>query len=165
MLLAGSLLFYAWGEPVYIVLMLFSTVSDYLHGMLIEKNRGKRKAFYFLLSSLTINLAMLGFFKYSGVNLPLPIGISFYTFQTMSYVIDVYRGDVPAQKNFLQFAVFVTMFPQLVAGPIVTYGDVAEQLKERHATPENMAAGIVRFLVGLAKRCFLPTISVFCLRK
>ena len=96
MLLAGSLLFYAWGEPVYIVLMLFSTVSDYLHGMLIERNRGKRKAFYFLLSSLTINLAMLGFFKYSGVNLPLPIGISFYTFQTMSYVIDVYRGEVPA---------------------------------------------------------------------
>ena len=92
-LLAGSLLFYAWGEPVYIVLMLFSTVSDYLHGMLIERNRGKRKAFYFLLSSLTINLAMLGFFKYSGVNLPLPIGISFYTFQTMSYVIDVYRGE------------------------------------------------------------------------
>lgn len=154
-LLVGSLLFYAWGEPVYIVLMLFSTVSDYLHGMLIEKNRGKRKAFYFLLSSLTINLAMLGFFKYSGVNLPLPIGISFYTFQTMSYVIDVYRGDVPAQKNFLQFAVFVTMFPQLVAGPIVTYGDVAEQLKERHASPENMAAGIVRFLVGLAKKVLL----------
>lgn len=139
-LFLGSLFFYAWGEPVYVLLMLFSTVSDYVHGLLIEHFRGRTVAKLFLCSSVIVNLFVLGFFKYadflitsinavSGASiplfaLPLPIGISFYTFQTMSYSIDVYRGEVRAQKNLLDFGVFVTMFPQLIAGPIVKYRDV-----------------------------------------
>lgn len=155
-LFLGSLIFYAWGEPVYVVLMLFSTISDYIHGLLIEKFREKRGATKALLvSSVIINLGLLGFFKYSGLDLPLPIGISFYTFQTMSYTIDVYRGEVPAQKNILDFAVFVTMFPQLIAGPIVKYRDVAKELKERKASFEDMAAGARRFTIGLGKKVLL----------
>lgn len=151
----GSLIFYAWGEPVYVVLMLFSTLSDYIHGLLIARYREKPAAKYLLVSSVVINLGLLGFFKYSGLNLPLPIGISFYTFQTMSYTIDVYRGEVEAQKNLLDFGVFVTMFPQLIAGPIVKYSTVAKELKERHATLEDMAAGAKRFTIGLGKKVLL----------
>lgn len=151
-LFLGSLLFYAWGEPVYVVLMLFSTFSDYVHGQLIERYRGRRAAKVLLFSSLIINLGLLGFFKYSGLPLPLPIGISFYTFQTMSYTIDVYRGEVPAQKNLLDFGVFVTMFPQLIAGPIVKYKTVAEELQKRHVSLEDMAAGAGRFTIGLGKK-------------
>lgn len=151
----GSLIFYAWGEPVYVVLMLFSTLSDYIHGLLIARYREKTAAKCLLVSSIIINLGLLGFFKYSGLNLPLPIGISFYTFQTMSYTIDVYRGQVEAQKNLLDFGVFVTMFPQLIAGPIVRYSVVAEELKERHATLEDMAAGAKRFIIGLGKKVLL----------
>ena len=171
-LFLGSLVFYAWGEPVYVVLMLFSTVSDYVHGLLIERFRHKSGAAKALLvSSIIINLGMLGFFKYAdflitninaltgadikSLNLALPIGISFYTFQTMSYSIDVYRGQVKAQKNLLDFGVFVSMFPQLIAGPIVKYKDVAEQLKERKASLEDMAAGARRFTIGLGKKVLL----------
>lgn len=155
-LFLGSLVFYAWGEPVYVVLMLFSTVSDYTHGLLIEKFREKRGvAKALLVSSVIINLGLLGFFKYSGLDLPLPIGISFYTFQTMSYTIDVYRGEVPAQKNILDFGVFVTMFPQLIAGPIVKYRDVAKELKDRKASFEDIAAGARRFTIGLGKKVLL----------
>ena len=134
-LFLGSLVFYAWGEPIYIFLMLFSTISDYVWGRLIEEYRGKDHSRIFLLCSIGINLFILGFFKYADfllqtvntvfgtsiplLKLPLPIGISFYTFQTMSYVIDVYRGDTKAQRNILQFGVYVTMFPQLIAGPPV----------------------------------------------
>lgn len=139
-LFLGSLVFYAWGEPVYIFLMLFSTISDFVWGRLIEEYRGEDRSRIFLLCSVVINLFILGFFKYADfllqtvntvfgtsiplLGLPLPIGISFYTFQTMSYVIDVYRGDAKAQRNILQFGVYVTMFPQLIAGPILKYHQI-----------------------------------------
>ena len=143
-LFLGSLFFYAWGEPVYVLLMLFSTVADYAHGRLIGRFRGKRASKGVLFSSVLINLSVLCFFKYAdfliqtfnavtGVSvpllaLPLPIGISFYTFQTMSYTIDVYRGEAKVQKNLLDFGVYVAMFPQLIAGPIVKYRDVEARL-------------------------------------
>lgn len=173
-LFLGSLVFYAWGEPVYVLLMLFSTVSDYFHGIWIEKSlesghNGRVKGF--LISSLVINLAMLGFFKYAdfltgSINglfgtaipplaLPLPIGISFYTFQTMSYTIDVYRREVKAQKNFVAFGCFVAMFPQLIAGPIVQYKMIDRQLTERKVTLEGVTDGVRRFCVGLAKKVLL----------
>ncbi len=170
-LLIGSLFFYAWGEPVYVLLMLFSTVSDYVHGILIDRFRGKRSAKVFLVSSILINLSVLGFFKYADfliaavngvagtqiplLNLPLPIGISFYTFQTMSYTIDVYRGEAKVQKNLLDFSVFVTMFPQLIAGPIVKYKQVAEQLSDRNIDVHKISDGAKRFVVGLAKKVLI----------
>lgn len=173
-LFLGSLVFYAWGEPVYVGLMLFSTVSDYFHGILIEKSLQKKRqgrAKAFLISSLVINLLMLGFFKYADflisflngcfqtsvplLNLPLPVGISFYTFQTMSYTIDVYRKKVPAQKNIITFGSFVTMFPQLIAGPIVQYKSVEKELESRRITAEGLTEGIRRFLPGLGKKVLL----------
>ena len=170
-LLIGSLIFYAWGEPIYISLMIFSTISDFFHGKLIEKYRGTTKSKIFLISGLIINLLMLGFFKYSDfligiingifntsipfLNLPLPIGISFYTFQTMSYDIEVYRGQCKAQKNILDFAVFVTMFPQLVAGPIVNYSQVENELANRKSNIDNIYYGINRFIIGLCKKVLL----------
>lgn len=170
-LLIGSLIFYAWGEPIYISLMIFSTISDFFHGKLIEKYRGTTKSKIFLISGLIINLLMLGFFKYSDfligiingifntsipfLNLPLPIGISFYTFQTMSYDIEVYRGQCKAQKNILDFAVFVTMFPQLVAGPIVNYSQVENELANRESNIDNIYYGINRFIIGLCKKVLL----------
>ena len=170
-LFLGSLIFYAWGEPVYVVLMLFSTVSDYVHGRAIEHFRGRKPAGWLLVSSIIINLAMLGFFKYADfligavngafgtdiglLNLPLPIGISFYTFQTMSYTIDVYRNDAKVQKNLLDFGVFVTMFPQLIAGPIVKYTSVQDDLHDRRPDIGAVSSGCKRFTVGLAKKVLL----------
>ena len=170
-LFLGSLVFYAWGEPVYVVLMLFSTVSDYIHGLLINHYRGKTASKVLLVSSITINLLLLGFFKYADfliqtinsvagtaiplMNLPLPIGISFYTFQTMSYSIDVYRGEAKVQKNILDFGVFVTMFPQLIAGPIVKYRQVAESLHDRPVNIIKISYGWKRFVIGLAKKVLL----------
>lgn len=171
-LLIVSLLFYAWGEPIYIVLLLFSSLVDYFHGRMIEKYHSRpflKRCF--LISSIVINLGLLGFFKYSdlllqsfnqlfGSSLPLlgiglPIGISFFTFQTMSYSIDVYRGDVPAEKNFLTFMAYVSMFPQLIAGPIVRYETVSKELKERDITISNFSTGFGRFLEGLFKKVLL----------
>ena len=170
-LLFGSLFFYAWGEPVYVLLMLFSIAVDYFNGRMIERFRGTPKARLFLLSSVVINLFVLGFFKYADfligtvnavfgadlplLNLPLPIGISFYTFQTMSYTIDVYRGEAKVQKNLLDFSVFVTMFPQLIAGPIVKYRDVARELRSRSADICAISHGLKRFCVGLGKKVLL----------
>jgi alginate O-acetyltransferase complex protein AlgI len=173
-LLVASLIFYAWGEPVYVLIMLFSTVFDYTNGRLIEhfkkQNRpGRTKAV--LVIDLCGNLAILGFFKYADffigninsitgaglslLNIALPIGISFYTFQTMSYTIDVYRGVVPAQHNILNFATYVTLFPQLIAGPIVQYKTIEKEIAKRTVTAEDFAAGAFRFSVGLAKKVLL----------
>ena len=171
-LLVFSLLFYAWGEPVYILLMLFSTAVDYTCGRAVEsRQRSGRSAKLPLLASLCINIGLLAVFKYSDFligcvnsllgtdipqpNLPLPIGISFYTFQTMSYTIDVYRGEVSAQKDILKFASYVTLFPQLIAGPIVRYQTVADELENRRHTTDLFAEGVRRFVTGLAKKVLL----------
>ena len=173
-LLVASLLFYAWGEPVYVLIMLFSTVFDYTNGRLIEyfqnKNRpGKAKVV--LVIDLVGNLGILGFFKYADfvigninsitgagltlLHIALPIGISFYTFQTMSYTIDVYRKVVPAQHNIVAFATYVTLFPQLIAGPIVQYKTVAEELNDRKVSLTDFSEGAFRFTIGLAKKVLL----------
>ena len=171
-LLVVSLFFYGWGEPVYIIIMLLSIVVDYVHGMLVERWReDDRKARRAVASSVFFNLAILVFFKYwdfiaSNLNvltglqlpvlgLPLPIGISFYTFQTMSYTIDVYRQDAPVQKNPIAFGAYVTLFPQLIAGPIVRYKSVADQLEERREDLDKFVSGIRRFTVGAAKKVLL----------
>lgn len=169
-----SLVFYAWGEPVYITIMLFSTIFDYMNGILIEKFKDLgqiRRARLVLINSIIINLSILAFFKYSNffisnvnhffssnialLSLTLPIGISFYTFQTMSYTIDVYRGDVDAQKNIINFGAYVTLFYQLVAGPIVRYKDIAEQLECRKETIDSFSYGVRRFIIGLFKKVML----------
>ena len=171
-LLLVSLFFYGWGEPVYITIMVLSILIDYTHGLLVEKYRADdKKARWFVGQSVVFNLLLLGFFKYwdflaanlsllPGVSLPLlgiplPIGISFFTFQTMSYTIDVYRRDAPVQRNIVSFGAFVTMFPQLIAGPIVKYKTVAAALDHRVHTAEDFALGARRFCVGLAKKVLL----------
>lgn len=172
-LLVASLFFYAWGEPIYILLMLFSIFVDYFAGILIGKYRGTSpiKAKLALLFSICTNIAILSFYKYadllietlndwvgtnfSPLNLPLPIGISFYTFQTMSYSIDVYRGEVLPQKNWFTFATYVSLFPQLIAGPIVRYKLVAKDLEYRRWDWDLFTEGIKVFLIGLGKKVLL----------
>jgi alginate O-acetyltransferase complex protein AlgI len=167
-----SLIFYAWGEPVYVCLMIFSTVLDYTTGFLVDKHRGTGKAKLALLASIVVNLTLLGVFKYSDFvvanlnglfgtaiplpNLPLPIGISFYTVQPMSYTIDIYRGDAKMQPNIISFGAYVALFPQLIAGPIVRYQTIAEQLNDRHReSGDKFADGIRRFILGLGKKVLL----------
>ena len=166
-----SLFFYAWGEPVWVVLLIFSALVDYVNGRIIDKFYARPAATAALIASLVINLGLLGAFKYSGffieninsilhTNIPnpnfsLPIGISFYTFQTLSYTIDMYRGRTRVQKSFLNFLAYVSMFPQLVAGPIVRYSDVASQLSDRRVTAEDFAYGIKRFTAGMCKKVIL----------
>jgi len=157
-LFLGSLIFYAWGEPVYVLLMLFSTVSDYIHGIWIERYRLQGKIKYsrrILISAISINLILLITFKVPLLNLPLPLGISFYTFQTMSYSIDVYKGKVRAQKSLLDFGVYVTLFPQLVAGPIVTYNSICGELKCRSRDAKMLWQGLRRFIIGLGKKVLM----------
>ncbi len=172
-LFLANLVFYGWGEPVYVTLMIFSTVVDYTCGRFISKYRhhDDRKAKRFLVASVVINLSLLGFFKYAGfitdtlnllpflnipsLTVPLPIGISFYTFQTMSYSIDVYRGDAPMQKNIISFGTYVSLFPQLIAGPIVRYKDVAYQLDHRRETLDSFTRGVCLFCVGLGKKVLI----------
>ena len=170
-LLLASLVFYFYGEPVYTLLLLASTLSAYLHGLLIDRTRKTRACRAFLWSSVMTSVALLGFFKYSDffihnvnallstriplLHLALPIGISFYTFQTLSYTIDVYRGDAKVQKSFLRLATYVALFPQLIAGPIVRYTTVEEELSERTHTTENFALGARRFVFGLAKKVLI----------
>lgn len=172
-LFIANLVFYGWGEPVFVLLMLFSTVSDYIWGMLIERHRKNEKlAKSFVVIAIIINLALLGFFKYAGfitdtlrvvpflgflptLEIPLPIGISFYTFQTMSYSIDVYRGEARAQKNIITFGTYVALFPQLIAESIVRYRDVAEQLDNRKETLAQFTQGVRLFLIGLAKKVLI----------
>ena len=170
-LLAASLFFYGWGEPKFLLFMVFSIVQGYVFARLI--GRGRRKKL-FLTLSLVLSFALLGYCKYAdffienfnavtGLSLPLlkialPIGISFYTFQIASYEIDVYRGDVAAQHNFIDFAAYVAMFPQLIAGPIVRYRDIAPQLKERTHSLEAAASGASRFAVGLGKKVLVANV-------
>ena len=170
-LLLASLFFYAWGEPKYMLLMLVSIVQGYGFGLLIEKHRGQKASKVFLTLSILVSLGLLGYFKYAdfflssvsavtGLSLPLlklslPIGISFYTFQVLSYVIDVYRGETAAQRNFIDLAAYVSLFPQLIAGPIVRYSDVAAELKSRTHSVSAAAEGVRRFTVGFAKKILL----------
>lgn len=171
-LLIFSLIFYAWGEPIYIILMVFSSLVDYTNGLLINKFKdNKVKSKIFMILSIVINISLLSVFKYSGFlvstindifhlslsspNLPLPIGISFYTFQTMSYSIDVYRGNIKYEKNFINFFVYVSMFPQLIAGPIVRYEDISSMIEKRTVTLNSYSDGFVRFLKGLFKKVLL----------
>lgn len=175
-LLLASLVFYAWGEPVYLFLMLLSILFNYFSGLDIARNlQDKRAAKRSLIFNLIINLAVLGFFKYEGFvldtlngilpvhisyhALPLPIGISFYTFQILSYIIDVYRGNVKVQTNLPNFALYVTMFPQLIAGPIVQYADVDEQLASREVSWTKFGEGSMYFIRGLAKKVLLANTS------
>ena len=184
-LLAASLVFYYWGEQIYVVIMFLSTAIDFTHGLLVERckargnDRGARMA---VASSIIFNLALLGFFKYWNfiagsfaaaglefmpvieyIRLPLldpipfhlPIGISFYTFQTMSYTIDVYRGDARAQRNILNFGAFVTLFPQLIAGPIIKYKDLGDQIDQRTCSADKFASGVQIFMVGLGKKLLI----------
>jgi len=169
-----SLLFYGWGEPAYIILMLFTIAIDYAAGLLVAKNlpdrRGRAKMWMAL--AIILNLASLGFFKYYDffvsslsslpfmpeiptLGLTLPVGISFYTFQSLSYVVDVYRGDGSAQKNPVTFGAYVTLFPQLIAGPIVRWCDVDEQLRSREHRLDLFASGVRTFVCGLAKKLLL----------
>lgn len=173
-LLLSSLMFYFWGERIYTVIMLVSTAIDYTHGLLVEKykrqgnDRGARMA---VASSVVFNLLLLFFFKYWDffaasmqkiglgfipvLGIHLPIGISFYTFQTMSYTIDVYRGDAEVQKSILNFGTFVTLFPQLIAGPIIKYKDLGDQIENRRESPADFAKGIQIFMIGLSKKLLI----------
>ena len=174
-LLLASLFFYAWGEPKFIVFMLVSIVQGYVFGRLVEKYRSDRtRARLFLTLSAVLSLGLLGYCKYAdfflsslnaltGLRLPLlhvalPIGISFYTFQILSYVVDVYRGEVKAQRSFIDLAAYIAMFPQLIAGPIVRYSDIAAQLTDRRTTLSDLALGARRFVLGLGKKVLLANV-------
>lgn len=167
-----NLIFYGWGEPKLVLLMVFNIFFNYLGGWLVDKYRADaKKKKLFLILTCVLDIGILAVFKYTGMitetlnmlpflNIPelqisLPIGISFYTFQTMSYVIDVYRDDAPVSKNFINFGTYVALFPQLIAGPIVRYRDVAEQLVNRRETLEMFTKGVKLFMVGLAKKVII----------
>ena len=170
-LLLCSLLFYAWGEPKYVLLLLFSIAQGYAAARIIERYRPRRIAAAARTASVVLSLALLGVFKYTGfflesfravtglpvtvLRLALPAGISFYTFQILSYVLDVWHGRAPAQRSFVNLATYIAMFPQLIAGPIVRYTDIAEQLEQRTVTLAGAASGARRFAVGLAKKVLL----------
>ena len=167
-----NLVFYGWGEPKLVLLMVFNIFFNYIGGWLVDKYRADaKKKKLFLILTCVLDIGILAVFKYTGMitetlnmlpflNIPelqisLPIGISFYTFQTMSYVIDVYRDDAPVSKNFINFGTYVALFPQLIAGPIVRYRDVAEQLVNRRETLEMFTRGVKLFMVGLAKKVII----------
>ncbi len=172
-LLVVSLIFYAWGEPVYVCLIIFSSLTDYVYGLLITKYKHSKPkaAKLVLIASLVTSIAVLSFFKYAdfliqNINmifgtelayweLPLPIGISFYTFQTMSYIIDVYRGKVKAQRNFISFAMYVTLFPQLIAGPIVRYEWIEKEIANRKVSVALFSDGVKLFIIGLGKKVLI----------
>lgn len=173
-LLVASLIFYAWGEPKYVILMLVSIIASYLAGLMIETFQNTRWKRVCLISYIAVCLDVLGYFKYadffienfaavtglhiSTLKVVLPIGISFYTFQVISYVVDVYRGEVNAQKDFIKLATYIAMFPQLIAGPIVRYTDIAVELETRGHTVEKFALGCRRFIIGLSKKVLLANV-------
>jgi alginate O-acetyltransferase complex protein AlgI len=168
-LFAASLIFYSWGEPKYVFLMLFSALFNYASGLLIDRTQSRKKLFMVL--NVVVNIGILVYFKYTNfmlswvsaffpnglpaINVILPIGISFYTFQALSYTIDVYRGDTSVQKNFLSFGLYLSLFPQLIAGPIVRYDDVARQLDNRHTNGKMFMDGFSRFCAGLCKKVLI----------
>ena len=174
LLLAVSLVFYAWGEPTHIFVMLITTAYIWAFGLAVAKAKEQGKqavAKFFLILTLVLSLGTLVFFKYTGflvstmpflegtalgqLNIALPIGISFYTFQALSYIIDVYRGDVKSQKSWVNFAMYISLFPQLIAGPIVRYADVESQMEDRPFSFNNLFLGIQRFVLGLGKKVLL----------
>lgn len=173
-LLIFSLLFYAWGEPVYVIILILMTFSDWISALLIEKSKSKSAAKVHMILAVIINLGFIGFFKYTGFALTniqmifdfpevipkiaLPIGISFYTFQLLSYVVDVYRKEVPAQKNFFWLLLYSSLFYQCIAGPIVRYKDVNDEITERSVNAELISAGVTRFTVGLAKKALIANL-------
>jgi len=178
-LLLFSLSFYAWGEPMYVFLMIATVGVNYILGLLIEKFRGKTLSKIFVILSVALSLAVLGYFKYADffienfnavtglsvklLNIALPIGISFYTFQILSYTVDVYRGTVKAQKNPITLGAYISLFPQLIAGPIVRYSDVEKQLNERTHSFDKFSLGIRRFIFGLSKKIILAnTLGELC---
>lgn len=174
-LLVTSLFFYAWGEPIYVFLMIFSIVFNYSFGVLLDKiiRKGQRntQGRWALIFNILINLGILGFFKYAdflveninwlfglkiaAVELPLPIGISFYTFQAMSYIIDLYKGKVKVQSNLIAFGTYVALFPQLIAGPIVRFESIEEQLMNRQVDMATFASGVKRFIIGMGKKVLI----------
>lgn len=170
-LIVFSLIFYAWGEPVYVFLMIFSAIVNYVCGLLIEKFRGKRGDSIAAFSAVFYNLLMLGIFKYSGFiveninavfssdlpvpDIKLPIGISFYTFQTISYIIDLHWEKIGVQKSFKNFLLYITLFPQLVAGPIVRYSTIEKEINNRKTTIEDLSYGFNRMILGLAKKVLI----------
>ncbi|MFR6016955.1 MAG: MBOAT family O-acyltransferase [Paraclostridium sordellii] len=171
LILAASLFFYAWGEPIYIVIMLISIVVNFIFGKKVCKDNDKNNRNIWLFMSIMFNISMLGIFKYTGFfieninrmfgnnitnpGIALPLGISFFTFQAMSYVIDVYRDDAKVQKNLLHLALYISLFPQLVAGPIVRYQTVADQIENRKHTVQKFENGVSRFIIGLSKKVLL----------
>jgi len=175
LLIVFSIFFYAWGEPVWLSLLMVSTTFDYFIARYVEKTRGTTKAKLAVVGSLTVNLGLLGVFKYAGffvdtVNaglgthlaappFSLPIGISFYTFQTISYVLDVYRGDVAAQKSYPKFLLFVSLYHQLVAGPIVRYVHIAHEIDHRKHTVDDFSSGVVRLCQGLFKKVCIANVA------
>ncbi len=179
-LLIFSLVFYAWGEPRYVVIMIISVTCGYVLGLLIERFRhNKALSRFFMILSAVISLGLLAYFKYANffitnfaaitglsvtlLKITLPIGISFYTFQLLSYTIDVYRGTVPAQKNFITLSAYIALFPQLIAGPIVRYSDVAKELERRSHSFEMAASGARRFIIGLSKKVLIAnTLGELC---
>ena len=170
-LLAASLLFYAWGEPLWVLAMIFTSAVDFLSGLWISRLEGSKYRRLPVILSIVLDLGILMIFKYSGFlareifnwtgvllpawNRPMPIGISFYTFQSLSYTLDVYRGQTKVQKNFFYYLMYVSMFPQLVAGPIVRYADIAAQIEDRQESGEGFSQGVQRFCVGLGKKVIL----------
>ncbi|MBR6725768.1 MAG: MBOAT family protein [Clostridia bacterium] len=176
-LLLVSLAFYGWGEPIYVFIMVFSIILDYTCGYFCGKYResNPKKAKISLLVSVIVNLSILGFFKYTDffitninaifgseiplLGLPLPIGISFYTFQTMSYTIDIYLGQARVQKNIASFGAYVTLFPQLIAGPIIRYQDIDDQLRQRDENVTMFASGVRTFMAGMGKKIFLANMA------
>jgi len=178
-LLISSLVFYGWGEPKYVIMMVASIIIGFVSGLLIEATNEKSKKKLIITINIIINLGFLGFFKYSNffienfnsvtglslnlLNVALPIGISFYTFQILSYTVDVYRGTVKAQKNLINLATYITMFPQLIAGPIVRYVDVVDSLSERKLTFEKFGTGLRRFIIGISKKVLIANaLGEFC---
>lgn len=167
-LILFSLIFYAWGEPIWVFLLILTAFSDYVHAKSIEKHLGTTRAKLSLTLSVLTDIGIFIIFKYSGFiisninalaglslyvpQFSLPIGISFYTFQTLTYVIDVYRGKQTSQKSFFKYLLYLSMYFQLVAGPIVRYGDVAESIEQRNETLNKFSHGIYRFTLGLSKR-------------